>query len=87
MKFSHLVPLLVTLHQSFGPVMVEDETEIQEDCAGSGGLTQGAKLWGLRGQKRDVFRMHLLHCSFCATLIVAVVFWLSCFGSSLFWKA
>lgn len=54
MKFSHLAAVITLLLASYGPVEDHELTDWQEDCAGSGLLTQGVLLFGLKGFRRDV---------------------------------
>lgn len=60
MKFSHLGPVLVVLHSAFGPTPSGETTSFEEDCAGSGALTSGVKVWGLKAKRRDAAWKHHL---------------------------
>ena len=53
MKYSALAVLLTSLLGSYGPISPEEETDFQEDCAGSGQLTAGLRVFGLKGSRRD----------------------------------
>ena len=61
MKFSHLAAVVTVILASFGPVKESELTDWQEDCAGAGHLTQGVLLFGLRGHRRDVSWLSIIH--------------------------
>lgn len=54
MKFSSLVPLLVLLANTYGPVNEDEETWLQEDCCGTAHLSSGVRMFGFGVRQRDV---------------------------------
>ena len=56
MKYSHLIPLLVSLLKAFDEVGPGEGTQFQEECSGDGYLTAGVRLVGLIAARRDAAR-------------------------------
>lgn len=54
MQFRQLAALVTVLLKTFGEVPDEQATAFQEDCAGSGNLCAGVRLFHLPSCRRDV---------------------------------
>ena len=54
MKFQQLAAVLTVLLATYGDVLEEQGTHMQEDCAGKGNLTAAVRLFHLLAARRDV---------------------------------